>query len=290
MKRIHFILIGVFVVLIILFFHFFTILRISTVLNENKIVLVRKFSNPNRNINLFLPNPQNSINVGDLIIHKDVRFADKSFRRLENIANRVYGLPGNTVEIRNKEIFNNNEKVKTDKSKLFFKYRVSFDYPCDCKEVLSDFDFLYISTIGDGVACEIIANPYEVKEIEKLDFVTNVREDIHLRNTNLEGYFPNHMFYSWNKDFFGPVYVPEKDVTVMLNPRNVALYARIIDRFENHQLIYNLLTITINDIVVDKYTIQNNYYFVVSDNRDKGIDSRLWGFLPESHIVGKVVW
>ncbi len=35
--------------------------------------------------------------------------------------------------------------------------------------------------------------------------------------------------------------------------------------------------------------LKRGQYFVIGDNRDKRADSRIWGPLPESRILGKVI-
>ena len=47
--------------------------------------------------------------------------------------------------------------------------------------------------------------------------------------------------------------------------------------------------IIINGFKTESYKFKQDYYWMMGDNRDKSEDSRFWGFVPKSHILGQPV-
>ena len=48
----------------------------------------------------------------------------------------------------------------------------------------------------------------------------------------------------------------------------------------------------LNGQPIDSYTFKQDYYWMMGDNRHNSLDSRYFGYVPESHVVGKpvLVW
>jgi len=90
-----------------------------------------------------------------------------------------------------------------------------------------------------------------------------------------------------NHHYMPPTVVPFKGETVTLTPQNYHIYKNVITRYEKNNVERDGEQFIINGKKTNKYTIKQNYYFMMGDNRDNSEDSRFWGFVPKSHIIGE---
>ena len=92
----------------------------------------------------------------------------------------------------------------------------------------------------------------------------------------------------YNKDNYGPIHIPRRDDVISLNAKTLPLYRDLI-AYEGHTVSLVGEQVFIDGAAANRYTVGRNYYYAMGDNRDNSLDSRYWGFLPESDMVGQAM-
>lgn len=92
----------------------------------------------------------------------------------------------------------------------------------------------------------------------------------------------------FGKDNYGPLYIPARGDTLTLTEQNWMAYAALIRRYEGHDARpLGNGRFLVDGVQTNRYVVQQDYFFVMGDNRDRSSDSRVWGFVPWDHVVGK---
>lgn len=139
-------------------------------------------------------------------------------------------------------------------------------------------------------------NENELATIAKLGNIVEIRPNIDVYPPDFPDsqlmIFPFTGDFKWTRDNFGPLWIPKAGATVELSAENLPLYQRIITSYEKNTLEVKDSVIFINGKEASSYTFKMDYFFMMGDNRHNSLDSRYWGFVPESHVVGtpSVVW
>ena len=207
--------------------------------------------------------------------------------RRDNYVKRCIGIPGHSVTIKSGVLYVNGEIVP-DNNTQQSTYVVSTNGTNINPKAFERLDISRSDqAMISGSAYFLPLTKANAEIISKFTNVMGVSAYNVRKGEYAPDIFPYNPVLGWNKDNYGPIWIPVKGSSVKLDTSNLCFYERIIDVYEDNDLRVEGSTIYINNVPATSYTFKMGYYWMMGDNRHNSADSRYWGFVPEDHIVGK---
>jgi signal peptidase I len=89
----------------------------------------------------------------------------------------------------------------------------------------------------------------------------------------------------FNEDNYGPIVVPKKGMSLILNSQTFPSWEVFIQR-EGHTAELIGSKVLVDGRETSNYVAARDYIFAMGDNRDDSLDSRFWGFVPMEDVIG----
>lgn len=248
--------------------------------------------------NLILSNPKM---YGDVVV--------RPVDRRENYVKRCVGLPGDTLEIRDAQVYIDGKPLENPED-MQLNYLVQTTGPYITEDMFRELGISkddQAMVTNESLLMEMglthrdtqgrLAPTYDLpltkKMLETLSANKKLVSRIVMEPEMFTGQmYPLNLYTKWDRNNYGPIWIPKKGATIKLTEDNLPIYERPIRAYEGNTLEVKEDGIYINGKKTDEYTFKMDYYWMMGDNRHNSADARSWGFVPEDHVVGKpiVVW
>lgn len=219
-----------------------------------------------------------SVEKGDIILfnNPDLRSGHESIENRDLFISRCIGRPGDTLML-NRELTDTGGEVLSPDSKALYAYPSSAE----------DWVWSVLKSVGIAEGNALVGYLSDGSYVRSFSHY-----EYYLISQKLEGKTILTPLNEKISQEAHPYVIPRKGVPVRVYPWNATLLCNTIRWHEHRKAEVRDDTLWVEGTPVSVYAFTKDYCWVASNDPVNLCDSRLFGFVPEDHIVGKawLIW
>ena len=189
-------------------------------------------------------------------------------------------MPGDTIVICNGVVSVNGEKI-TEAETVSNYYLIDRN---DIEKFFSIMPDLELNIDPQSKQDSVVETIITIEDLDALSYsgLSELAKPKIIPPGKLRDLYPGNNEFEWSVDNFGPLLIPYIGMEIELTPKNRLLYGSVVNdcRYTEEDSLEGRS---------EEFLVEEDYFFVLGDNRHNSVDSRYWGFVPKDNIIGKAV-
>lgn len=216
---------------------------------------------------------EKEVSRNDIVLFNNPLESEKPLDKRGLIVSRCIALPGDTILVEN-GLFQIKNRQYIASPDIMEEYMANIMTLSEIKEIMEEQNIPLRTLKHQSDTISFVLNRLEAFIVNE-----NLKDSVLLKNK-----------IDTTQNYLLPV--PFKGKIVDIDSNNLTMYRQVIELEQGDKMKVSGDKLFINGKEQKSYTFEDNYYWMLSDNKHNSIDSRTLGFIPFKSIIGKAgfIW
>jgi signal peptidase I len=215
-----------------------------------------------------------SVGKGEVVLFNNPapQWAGQPLEQREVFVGRCIALPGDTLRMNGERMVVGDRSLSPNR-KLLYAYPMEWEG--ELTRAMARFDLTDRGPVGYDEGCYMRSfSAYE----------------LYLLRQALQNRVPFRALQGEVAEGLHALVVPARGKAVRVDDWNVKLLCNTINQHEGRHAVVRGDSLWVDGRRVSSFAFSKDYFWVASDNSMSLCDSRLFGFVPEDHLIGRAAW